>query len=1091
MSSQPRQLLPHSFRAPRAAQRPGGRHFEAEEAVDLTPDGHPNKPRRLNFLGHCFFTRFQRLGRLNDLDDAISRQKEAVRLTLDGHPDKPGRLNNLGCSVQARFQRLGQLNDLEDAVSRGKQAVDLTPDGHPNKPRCLNNLGMGLLTRFVRLGQLNDLEDAISRQRQAVDLIPDGHPDKPRYLSNLSNSLLTRFGRLGQLNDLEDTISRWRQAFDLTPNDHPDKLSCLNNLGISFLARFKRLGQLNDLEDAISRLREAIRLTLDGHPDKPGCLNNLGCSFLARFERLGQLKDLEDAISRQREAVDLTPDGHPDKPARLGGLGSSFLTRFERLGHLSDLDDAISRRRQAFDLIPDGHFDKPICLHNLGNSFLTRFKRLSQLSDLEDAISRLREVVDLTPDGHPDKPSRLNSLGNSFLTRFERFGQLNDLEEAILRQGEAVDLTPDGHPDKPCSLNDLGSSFLTRFKRLGQLNDLEDAILRQKEAVDLTPDGHPDKLNCLNNLGVSFLARFRCLGHPSDMEQAISLFFRVASDLLGHPRDRLRASQSWIRCARAIRRPSLLHAYSVSINILPQLAWNGLSLSARYTELTRGADVVREAAAAAIESGLPEIAVEWLEQARSIVWGDLFQLRSSYEDLSFSYPDRAHRLRELSAALECASASHEKSLSALSEPTPSATRSLQQEVDRHRALAIERDELLRDVRKLPGFERFLLQKDFSELRASAHSGPVVMLNAAESHCDALIVLSNVDHVIQVPLPNFTFQQAIDLQNNLQHILHRARKAKIASSHGVIWEPFLSSLWKSVVKPILDALGFSVRDEMPFEFKSHLIYLEQTPGDFSRIFWCPTGPFTFLPIHAAGLYDTMSPQPGDKVFDFVVSSYTPSLSILAHLANHSTVISRELRLLAVRQPPSDGLPLLQGVATELEYMKEVIKNSSCNTLLESSVGTVEEVLELMREVDWVHFACHGIQDPTSPTNSGLCLANERRLKISDIITLSRSRGGLAFLSACQTATGDKELSDEAIHIAAGMLFAGYSGVIGTMWSISDRLAPDVARDVYKELFRDDKRPDCREAARALHEAIKRARDRGERFADWVPFIHVGI
>ena len=248
---------------------------------------------------------------------------------------------------------------------------------------------------------------------------------------------------------------------------------------------------------------------------------------------------------------------------------------------------------------------------------------------------------------------------------------------------------------------------------------------------------------------------------------------------------------------------------------------------------------------------------------------------------------------------------------------------------------------------------------------------------------------------------------------------------------------------------------------------------------------------FLPIHAAGLYDTVRLQPGDKVFDFVVSSYTPSLSILARSANHSTVVGRELRLLAVRQPPSDGLPQLRGVVTELKYIKEVIKNSSCTTLVESSVGTVEEVLGLMKEVDWVHFACHGIQDPTSPTNSGLCLADERRLKVSDIIALSRSRGGLAFLSACQTATGDKVLSDEAIHIAAGMLFAGYSGVIGTMWSISDRLAPDVTRDVYKKLFQDGKRPDYREAARALHEAIQCARDRGEAFVNWVPFIHVGL
>ena len=575
------------------------------------------------------------------------------------------------------------------------------------------------------------------------------------------------------------------------------------------------------------------------------------------------------------------------------------------------------------------------------------------------------------------------------------------------------------------------------------------------------------------------------------MEHAISLFSRAASDLLGPATIRFRASQNWIKCARAIRHRSLLHAYSVSINILPQLAWNGLSFSTRYTELARGANVVQEAAAVALESGLPETAVEWLERARSIVWGDLFQLRSSYEDLSFSHPDRAYRLRELSAALERAGAAHEKSLSALSEPTPTATKSSQQEADRHRALAIERDKLLQDIRKLPGFERFLLQQDFSQLRASAHSGPVVILNAAETRCDALIALPNVDHVIHVPLPQFSLEQSARLQNTLQGFLRQAREGRPVRLD-IKWKSFLSPLWKCVVKPVLDALGFAVRDVIPLGFKAHLfVYLEQTPGGLSRIFWCPTGPFMFLPIHAAGLYDTMHPQPGDKVFDFVVSSYTPSLSILARSVNHSTVVGCELRLLAVRQPPSDGLPRLRGVVTELKYIKEVIKNSTCTSLVESSVGTVEEVLELMKEADWVHFACHGTQDPTSPTNSGLCLANEHRLKVSDMITLSRSRGGLAFLSACETATGDKELSDEAIHIAAGMLFAGYGGVIGTMWSISDRLAPDVARDVYEELFQDGKRPDYREAARALHEAIKRARDRDEKSFDWVPFIHVGL
>ena len=175
--------------------------------------------------------------------------------------------------------------------------------------------------------------------------------------------------------------------------------------------------------------------------------------------------------------------------------------------------------------------------------------------------------------------------------------------------------------------------------------------------------------------------------------------------------------------------------------------------------------------------------------------------------------------------------------------------------------------------------------------------------------------------------------------------------------------------------------------------------------------------------------------------------------------------------------------------ELEHIKAAMKNSKRVTLLESSTGTVEEVLALMKEADWVHFACHGIQDAA---DSGLCLADRRRLKLRDIIALSRPHGGLAFLSACQTAMGEERLSDEAIHVAAGMLFAGYGGVIGTMWSISDTLAPRVASAVYEQLFRDGTRPDYREAALALHRAVGRLRESADvSFVAWLPFIHVGL
>lgn len=227
-------------------------------------------------------------------------------------------------------------------------------------------------------------------------------------------------------------------------------------------------------------------------------------------------------------------------------------------------------------------------------------------------------------------------------------------------------------------------------------------------------------------------------------------------------------------------------------------------------------------------------------------------------------------------------------------------------------------------------------------------------------------------------------------------------------------------------------------------------------------------------------------------DFVVSSYTPALSFLAQLLKPDSASSGDLNFLVVGQPPSDGALRLPGVVAELEYIKAVIQDSPSRiTLIEPSIGTVEEVVTLMKEADWVHFACLAVQDKRSPADIGLLLADGRRLKLSDIIALSRPRGGLAFLSALETARGDEGLPDEAIHLAAGMLFAGYGGAIATMWSINDKLAPVVAKDVYEQLFRNSTRSDRREAARALQGAVGRLRDRGASFREWVPFIHIGL
>ncbi|KDN32952.1 hypothetical protein RSAG8_13960, partial [Rhizoctonia solani AG-8 WAC10335] len=85
----------------------------------------------------------------------------------------------------------------------------------------------------------------------------------------------------------------------------------------------------------------------------------------------------------------------------------------------------------------------------------------------------------------------------------------------------------------------------------------------------------------------------------------------------------------------------------------------------------------------------------------------------------------------------------------------------------------------------------------------------------------------------------------------------------------------------------------------------------------------------------------------------------------------------------------------------------------------------------------------------------------------------------------------KLPDEAVHLASGMLMAGYTSVIATMWSVVDSDAPLVADKVYHQLINNGQLGNG-EAGKALHNAVAGLRETvGEKeFGRWVPYIHIG-
>ncbi|CAE6418780.1 unnamed protein product [Rhizoctonia solani] len=513
-----------------------------------------------------------------------------------------------------------------------------------------------------------------------------------------------------------------------------------------------------------------------------------------------------------------------------------------------------------------------------------------------------------------------------------------------------------------------------------------------------------------------------------------------------------------------------MEAYQTAIDLLPQFVWLGATAKQRYQDLSTTKHLAVNSCYTAIQSEDYSVALEWLEHAQCVVWNQSLMLRSPLDELHSSHPDLATQLETLASQLHSSNSDAQQIQADTSDPMAHKLAG-----KRRRRLATEYHTLLTQIRQLPGLDSFLQPTKSRALMHLAQSGPIVVINCHSNQCDALFILPDHDKIRHMSLPNFTEEQAKKACSSLETSLRKQRlrqrgvriiqQLEDEDQMGSV----LQTLWCYIVEPVLKYLGYMDQ-----------VYMEPLP----RITWCPTGSLSFLPLHAAGDYS----QPRCRVFDYAVSSYTPTLTAL--LAGTPRSLTQDCRVLAIGLASTPGHSSLPSTTQELACVKAQTGIKMEYLQLTNEQATTAAVLEAMEQHDWVHLACHAHQNVNNATKSGFFLHNGT-LDLSAINQRSFKNKGLAFLSACETATGDEKLPDEAIHLASGMLMAGYPSVIATMWSVVDQDASFVADKVYAQLMRDMKIGNG-EAGRALHYAIAGLREKvGEKeFGRWVPYIHIG-
>jgi CHAT domain-containing protein len=170
----------------------------------------------------------------------------------------------------------------------------------------------------------------------------------------------------------------------------------------------------------------------------------------------------------------------------------------------------------------------------------------------------------------------------------------------------------------------------------------------------------------------------------------------------------------------------------------------------------------------------------------------------------------------------------------------------------------------------------------------------------------------------------------------------------------------------------------------------------------------------------------------------VTSYIPTLTALLKARRTLRAPLRsECNMLVVAEPFAPNLEPLPYVPAEVDIVLSLfptgsVINASATTAAQEDVGDcIDVVLKGLQKATLLHLACHGVQDEDDPLDSGFWL-RDGRLTLARLMQLNLPDAYFAFLSACETAKGDVYQPNQAVHLAAAMLFVGFRSVIGTMW-----------------------------------------------------------
>jgi tetratricopeptide (TPR) repeat protein len=299
-----------------------------------------------------------------------------------------------------------------------------------------------------------------------------------------------------------------------------------------------------------------------------------------------------------------------------------------------------------------------------------------------------------------------------------------DLSEAIASIQKCIQITEEGDSKMHKRLDNLASLYYSRFEKTHNLADLSEAILSREKAIQLTPNGHPDIPVTLYNLAYSYDALFQCMGRRSDLDKAVSNYSMAITRSSGIPIFKLHTNKRLAQISQELYPLQSIDAYSTAIRLASHLAGLHETIEIRLNNLRHISDVSTLAAACAFKLGRIDLALEWLEQGRCVVWGQINDLRTPIDDLRAKHPDLADDIVRVSSGPEISGSQPPEDANFTADSMAEKT-TPREETSTHAKLALEWGQLLAKVRALPDFEDFIQPLSYSVISERLpKSGPV-------------------------------------------------------------------------------------------------------------------------------------------------------------------------------------------------------------------------------------------------------------------------------------------------------------------------------------------------------------------------------